>query len=381
MSIQLNKINQYSSSKEAAAARPSFWEFMNRDISLFGNRFNAKRKEAFYTELETLLTAGLDIKGAFELLREGTGKKQEQALFDQLQSEIIAGKSLSAAMMGSKEFSEYESFSIQIAEESGALPPVLKELASYFAKRAQYKRLLISALSYPILVIGVALFALFFLLSFLVPIFGDLYSRLGQNLPALTESIIQLSEQLQLMARPLGIIVLILIATGYTQRKKAWFRAASAIILLHIPIFGKLIRKVYLGRFSQAMAFLLEAHVPALQAIELSQKMVQFYPIEHALKAVKEELFNGMPLHKSMSKFDIFPKRLIALVRVGEEANQLGNMFKKLADQYNTDVEQQTKLLGSLIEPVIIIFLALVVGLILVAMYLPIFKLVTNFGL
>jgi type IV pilus assembly protein PilC len=380
MSIKLDKI-QEATKAEVTTSSNGIWELLNRDIKLFGSSYGAKQKEAFYTELEALLKAGLDIKAALELLQEGATKKKEQQLYQSIQESIISGSSLSEAMQQSKKFSEYEYFSIRIAEESGNLPPVLRELAQYFARILQYRRLLISALSYPILVIGVSIFALAFLLNFLVPIFSGLYERLGQSLPPLTEWIIQLSDALQSLVRPAGIILLGVSALMYWQKKAAWFRKSSAAVMLYIPIFGTLIHQIYLARFCQAMAFLMQAHVPVLQAIGLAQKMVRFYPIEQALEQVQKEIFDGIALHQSLSQFRIFPRRLIALIRVGEEANQLGAMFGKLASQYNEGVEQRTKLVGSLIEPVIIVFLALVVGLILVAMYLPIFKLVTNFGL
>lgn len=357
------------------------WEFMNRDIKLFGKGLGAKKKEAYYTELEVLLKAGLGLKTALELLLESRPGKKEQATIQNIYQSIINGQSLSEAMAATGQFTEYEIFSIRIAEESGDLPPILAELATYFARAMHYRRLMAGALSYPALVITVAVLALAFLLNFLVPLFGGLYGRLNQELPPLTTFIVSLSNTAQAWFRPTLLALAGLLAMAYLQRKAPWLRKASSSMILKMPVFGSLIHHLYLARFCQAFAFLLSSRVPVLKAIELTQRMISFYPIEQALESSRESIFKGQPFHQSISRFRIFPPRLIALARVGEEANQLDTIFRKLAQQYNDEVEQRTKLLGSLIEPVLIVFLALVVGLILIAMYLPIFKLVTNFGI
>ena len=240
--------------------------------------------------------------------------------------------------------------------------------------------MLVGALSYPALVISVALLAVGFLLNFLVPLFGDIYTRLDQELPALTMMIVRMSE---IMNKYIGVFSLGMIVTVivlFTQRKKELVRKIGAQILLRMPVFGGLVRQIYLARFCQSMAFLLNARIPMLRALDLVNKMIGFYPIEQSLTVAAADVTKGQALNASLRKFKIYPHRMVTLLKVGEEANQLENMFLKLAQQYNDDVEQRTKMLGSLIEPILIVFLALVVGLVLVAMYLPIFKLVSNFG-
>ncbi len=355
----------------------SLLDIFNKDIKLFGDQLNMKKKEAFYAEMEVLLKAGLDLRTALDLVK--TSLKKEEAIFQNISDAIVKGASLSAAMASTKKFSNYEIFSIQIAEESGKLPPVLKDLNAYFTKSLQYKRMLISALSYPVLVIFVAIMALVFLLNFLVPLFGDIYARLDHELPPITTMVVTLSDYVQRLTVPVIIGIILSSIVLYTQRKKAWFRKWSAVILVRIPIFGGLVKKIYLARFTQAMSFLLQSKVPMLSAIDLVKKMVSFYPIEHSLENIQSEILKGRALFDCLSEYSIYPSRMISLIKVGEEANQLENMFSKISSQYNDEVEQKTKMLGSLIEPVLIVFLAVVVGLVLVSMYLPIFKLVTNF--
>lgn len=380
MSIDLSKYNTKSSAKPAKVASEnsgSFLDLLNKDIKLFGTQLSMKKKEAFYSEMEVLLKAGLDLGTALELIQESFEK--EKTIFQEIQNAIIKGASLSEAMKKSKKFSNYEIFSIQIAEESGKLTPVLKDLSIYFTKSMQYKRMLISAMSYPVLVIFVAFLALVFLLNFLVPLFGDIYARLNHDLPSITKMIVRLSAIVQQLTLPFAFILIITSVFIYFQRKKIWFRKWSASIILRMPIFGTLIQKVYLARFTQAMSFLLHSKIPLLSAIDLVRKMVSFYPVEVSLEHIQTEILKGKALHTCLKAYKIYPSRMISLIKVGEEANQLENMFAKIAGQYNEEVEQQTKLLGSLIEPILIVFLAIVVGVVLVSMYLPIFKLVTNF--
>lgn len=382
MSINLKNYSATVAKKQPQGAESSgnFFDFLNKDIQLFGNQLSMKKKEAFYAELEVLLKAGLDLKTALELVEEGQEKPKDKALFAQINESVIRGAALSGAMETTQKFSNYEVFSIQIAEESGKLAPILADLSAYFARNLQYRRLLTSALSYPILVIFVAFGALAFLLTFLVPLFGDIYARLDQELPSITLVIIKLSNIMQAYLSSVLLGISLLIGFLYFQRKKNWFRKIGANLLMRVPVIGQLVRQIYLARFAQAIAFLLSAKVPLLNALDLIQKMVGFYPIESSLDKISADILKGKALYQGMQGFSIYPRRMVSLVKVGEEANHLEEMFAKLASQYNEDVEQRTKMIGSLIEPVLIVFLAIVVGVVLVSMYLPIFKLVSNFG-
>jgi type IV pilus assembly protein PilC len=374
-------LSQYNQTEDRSTESSSIMDLLNKDIQLFGNGLNMKKKEEFYTEMEILLRSGLDLDTALSMMQESFNKEKDKNLFAAIHANVREGDSFSEAIAKSGKFSEYEVSSLKIAEQAGKLAPILGELAQYFAKNLQYQRLLIGALSYPILVITVAVFALLFLLNFLVPLFGEIYGRLNQDLPGITQFIVSLSAVINQYLPYVSVGFLVLISISFWQRKKMWFRKYSSWLLLRMPIFGKLVHQIYLSRFCQAMAFLLDAKVPLLQAIELCKRMIQFYPLEMSLEQTEAGIFKGISLHECLTQSSIYPRRMLALIKVGEETNQLDNIFLKMANQYSEEVEQQTKLLGSLIEPVLIVFLALIVGVVLVSMYLPIFKLVTNFGM
>lgn len=353
---------------------------LNREINLFGTGLSIRKKEAFFMEFGVLLRAGLDFKTALELVTESLKKEDKGGMFTNMKEAIVHGASLSEALERSGKFSAYDVYSVRIAEESGKLESVLGELATYYNKNLQHRRLLTSALSYPAIVVLTAVLALSFLLNFLVPMFSDVYKRLNQELPAITRFIVNASSVFSAYFGKAMLFTFIVGISLFFQRKKAWFRRATAWILLHLPVLGHLIKMLFLTRFCSAMAFLISSKVPVLDALSLVQKMVGFYPLEVALATIQSQVMKGKSLYSSMEAFSFFPRRMTALIKVGEEVNRLDQMFEKLAFQYNEEAEHRIKGLGSLIEPVLIVFLAVVVGVVLVAMYLPIFKLVTNFG-
>ena len=239
---------------------------------------------------------------------------------------------------------------------------------------------MLGALAYPSFVIGFAFLVIFFLLNYLVPMFSEVYKRFDGDLPTITQSIIDFSEW---AGQYMGFLLVALLATAvvlYFQRKKIWFRRLTASLLLGIPIFGGIFRRIYLARFCQSMFFLLGSNVPLLKTIGLVKKMIGFYPVEVSLAQAEKDILQGDALHNSLAKSKFYPRRLLALLKVGEEASNLDQMFEKMADQYNSEVEQKTATIGNLIEPILIVGLGVLVGFILVAMYLPLFQLSVGVG-
>lgn len=377
--IDLNKINR-PHKKENAAEKKSALDFLNKDIKLFGSAFNDKKKERFYSELFILFSAGVDIRSALELIEEEQAKEKDRLLFASIKESIIAGNSLSKALQQTGLFTMYEYYSLQIGEESGRLTEVLTELSIFFTKKIQQKRQLTSALSYPTVVFFASFGAIFFMMKFVVPMFSDVFKRFKGELPAFTKLIIRISD---LFGHYSFYFILAFLAIGgflYSQRKAIWFRKYGAELILRTPIMKDMIGKIYLARFCQSMNLLISAKTPLVTAIDLVKKMVGFYPIEASLDIVQDDLLKGKPLHISLAKFTIYNRRMISLLKVAEEVNQLDTMFSRLSKQYSDEVEHQTSILGSLIEPIMIIFLGVLVAVILVAMYLPLFQMSSKVG-
>jgi type IV pilus assembly protein PilC len=372
--------NNKKPSPTAGGKNTSVFDILNKDIKLFGNNLSDKKKEHFYSELHILLSAGVDIKTALELIEEQQTKEADQILFRTIKEAVVNGGSISQAIHDSGKFSAYEYYSLQIGEESGRLSEVLQNLTVFFSKKIHQKRQIVNALSYPMIVLFTSFGAIFFMIKFVVPMFADVFKRFKGDLPALTKFIIQVSD---VFSQYIFIFLLIIIATVvffYVQRKTTWFRKHSANIILKLPIISNMVQKIYLARLCQSMNLLLSAKTPLVSALELVKKMVGFYPIEHSLAIIQNAILSGEPLYESMSKYSIYNKRMLSLIKVAEEVNQLDTIFEKLAKQYSDEVEYQTELLGSLIEPIMIIFLGLLVAVILISMYLPLFQLSTSIG-
>ncbi len=364
--------------KKKTNSRPDFSSFLNKDIKI-GNFFGDKKKERFYSELSTLLQAGVDIKASLEIILDQTTNKQEKNIYKKILTKIISGNSLSEALDRKKYFTEYEYYTLKIGEETGTLGVVLEELSSYYKQSIKQKRQIISALSYPIIVVIVAFFALGFMISFIVPMFADVFKRLDSDLPAITQFVVNLSEKFPTYATIVFIILVSIVVISYTQRNTLWYRHFTSRIVMRIPFIGTMLHKIYLSRFATMMNLMISAQLPLLQAIQLIQKMIRYYPLEVALADIEQRILRGDQLHVSMDMYKIFPKRMVSLVRVGEEVGQVNVFFAKISKQYREEVEHMSSVLGNLIEPLLLVFLGLVVGFILVSMYLPLFQLSAAF--
>lgn len=378
-SIDFNNIAKAKQQRKPGEKKSPF-DILNKDIRLGGSSFGDKKKERFYSELYILLSAGVDIRSALELIEEEQASEKDRLLFSSVKESIVAGNSLSDALQQANVFSMYEFYSIRIGEESGQLAEVLTELSNYFTKKIKQKRQLSSALSYPAVVFFASFGAIFFMMKFVVPMFSDVFKRFKGDLPAFTKLIIHISDLFEHYSLYIILMMLLLAVFLFIQRKAIWFRKYGSQLVLKTPVMKDMIRKIYLARFCQSMNLLISAKTPLITAIDLVKKMVDFYPIESSLTSIQEELLKGKPLYLSLSKFSIYNKRMISLLKVAEEVNQLDLMFARLSKQYTDEVEHQTSILGSLIEPIMIIFLGILVAVILVAMYLPLFQMGNTVG-
>jgi len=351
------------------------WSLLNKDIQIFGNGLQDRVKETFYHELSVLLAAGVNLRGALDLVKEEQHKKKNQLVFEQLENEIVGGATLSLAMRQSGKFTPYEYYSVQIGEETGKLSVVLTELSGHFKKKIEQQRQLIGALTYPVLVLTIAVLAIAFMLTYVVPMFADVLKRFGGELPFMTRMVMHISNFVKQYSM---IFFLLCVLTGIivaTQRKKLWFRKYSSSFVMRVPMVGDLTQKIYLSRFANTMSLLIGSRIAMLQAIELVSKMVDFYPIEATLADISARILVGASLHEALGSHRIYPRKMVAMIRVGEEVNQLDTFFSKVSLQYAAEVEYQTNILSKFMEPLIIVVLGVVVGVILIAMYLPLFKL------
>ena len=355
-------------------------ELLKKEIVLFGERFGNKKKQAFYQELSVLLKAGISLKEGLTLIVESLKKNADKELIQAVLNDVINGKLFSTALVDSKAFSEYEFYSLQIGEETGTTAQVCQELGVFYERKNEQKRIIIAALTYPSIVLTTAVIVVVFMLSYVVPMFQDIFKQNNVELPALTKAVVKLSSWTKTYGS-FGILLLLgLIITGRIFKENKKYRKTLHYSLMRIPIFGNFIIKVYLAQFSQAVALLTTAKVPLLNSIQMVKKMIRFVPLQDALEKVENSILKGNNLSVSLKENPLFDNRIISLVKVAEETNQTEYVFQQLSEQYNQEVVQQSKIMTTILEPMIILFVGILVAVLLVAMYLPMFQLSSAIG-
>ncbi len=355
-------------------------DFLNKEITLFGNSFTNKSKEQFYAELSLLLNSGVNLKASLDLIAEMQSKKKDKTLIEEISNEIVSGSSLSEALQKNKNFTPYEHQAIKIGEHTGQLNKITNDLREYFNRKNELKRQLITSLSYPIIVLITACIVVFFMLNYVVPMFVDIFRQNQVDLPYITEVIITLSNFVTKNGLLIAFVFLGFILGIRLISKKDWYYKATGILQLKIPIMGKYIKKIYLIQFTQAMALLTNAKIPVVSGIGLVSNMIKFYPLESTLKEIEIDIIQGDKLSNAFAKHSFYDKKMLALLKVAEETNQTEYIFQKLYDQYSTEVKYQGQIISSSLNFLLTLVVGIIVGVILIAMYLPMFKLSSIIG-
>lgn len=355
-------------------------DLLKKEITLFGDSFNTKKKQTFYQELAVLLKAGVSFKEGLSLIIESLKKNNDKELIQSILNEVVNGKPFSDALLASKSFTEYEYYSIKIGEETGTTAQVCAELGHFFERKNEQKRIIIAALTYPSIVLTTAVLVVIFMLSYVVPMFQDIFKQNNMELPFLTQVIVKLSGMTKTYGMYLFIVLIVFVFSTQFFKDNHKFKRTMHYFLIKIPVLGAFMNKVYLAQFTQAVTLLTTAKVPLLNSIQMVKKMIQFVPLQDALEKVEESILKGNSLSTSLKNTPLFDNRIISLVKVAEETNQTEYVFKQLSEQYNQEVVQQSKVMTTVLEPFIILFVGVLVAVLLVAMYLPMFQLSSAIG-
>lgn len=370
MSIDISSVNTRNVKKQTSTAA------RQREVSFsLKSKINDKEKAQIYKDLGVLIKAGVDFQRALTILRDQQKKKLVKETLDVILIDVIKGKSFHEAMAATRYFSTYEVYSIKIGEETHQLDNILYELHTFFDRKVKLKKQVTSIVIYPIFILVLTFATLYFMLRYVVPLFESVFNQFNKELPTLTKYVITLSENFNLIFFTVIGIILIMFLIFHKIKNTQKYKRVSSKIISRIPFFGKLVKEIYLTRFCQSMALLLLSKSSLVESLSLVKKMIGFYPIEKALDHVEIDIKRGHDLGDSLSKFKIFDNNLISMVRVAEEVNELDTMFMSLANQYDEEVGHKTKAMGSVIEPMLILFIGSIVGVIMISMYAPMFDL------
>jgi len=330
----------------------------------------------FSRQLSTMVDAGIPLVGALDILSDQVENKVFGDIISKMRNDVETGSSLSDALAKHKKvFSQLFVNMVKAGESSGMLDEILDRLALYMEKTNSLQKKMRSALIYPAVVSCMALSITLLLLLKVIPIFKNIFSGFGAQLPKPTAILIAVSDCLR-QYFPIvvaAIAVIIFFAAKYIKSEKGRLQYDS--LLLKLPIFGVLFTKVAISKFTRTLSTLIKSGVPILNSLEIVGKTSGNKAVESAIETVRTNVLAGESIAEPLARAKIFPSMVVRMVSVGEQSGELEKMLSKIADFYDEQVDTTVSGLTSLIEPLIIAFLGVVIGTIVICMFLPIFKL------
>lgn len=331
----------------------------------------------FTRQLATMIDAGLPLVQSLTALTEQTTNKRFKPVLLQLTSIIETGEQLSSTLAKYPTvFDKLYINMVRAGESSGALAEILDRLASYMEATARLKKKVKSSMSYPVIVMCLAFGIVVFLMVKVIPVFAGIYKDFNAKLPLPTEILIRISD---LLRSPAGIIIGLGLVAGiigflkYIKTEKG--RAQWDAVKLKFPVFGPLLQKIAISRFSRTFAQLIRSGVPIIETLNIVASSSGNWLVEVATMDAAKAIERGENIGPSLAKHPIFPPMIIRMITAGESTGKVDVMLEKISDFYDTEVEATLSGLTALIEPLLIAFLGVVIGGIVLAMFMPIFKL------
>jgi type IV pilus assembly protein PilC len=344
--------------------------------SMKGGKVNAADISVFARQLATMLASGIPMVQAFEIVGSGSEKPALQKLILDVKGDIEAGSSLHEALgKHPLYFDDLFVNLVEAGEQAGALETLLDKIATYKEKSEAMKKKVKKALFYPAAVVAVAFLVTIILMIFVIPEFQKLFEGFGANLPAFTMLVINISEIVQHQGIYLAIVAGAAVWTFlYFKKRSRKMRQVLDRITLKIPIIGPIVNKAAIARYARTLSTMFAAGVPLVEALESVAGACGNIVYEDAVMKMKDEVATGQRLQRAMEMTGIFPNMVVQMIAVGEESGSLDTMSGKVATFYEAEVDNAVDAMSSLLEPLIMVVLGVIVGGLVIAMYLPIFK-------
>jgi type IV pilus assembly protein PilC len=331
----------------------------------------------FSRQLATMIESGIPLVQAFDIVAKGQSNKRLKTLIETIKSDVETGLTLAEALIKHPAyFNELFCNLVDAGEKSGSLDVMLDKVATYKEKIETIKKKIKKALTYPIAVMVVALIVTAGLLIFVVPQFESLFKGFGADLPAMTAAVVAMSKFMQAywyyIFGALGALIYALI---YTKNHSVNFAQNMDRIMLKLPVIGPILEKAAIARFTRTLSITFAAGLPLVEALKSVAGATGNIIYSKATDQIREEVSTGQQMNVAMENTHLFPNMVIQMVAIGEESGALEKMLGKVADFFEEDVDNAVDALSSLLEPIIMSVLGILVGGLVVAMYLPIFKL------
>jgi type IV pilus assembly protein PilC len=364
------------------AIKPASGEINLEFLENLLNKVTVKDKAVFSRQFSVMINAGVAIVRCLSVLGEQCPNPKLKRALGGISSEVQQGTNLSDAMRRFPDcFDDLYVSMVEAGETGGVLDEVLNRLSKLLEDMARLQNQIKSAMAYPVAVGFLAVVAFLGMTIFLIPVFAKIFQDLGTELPALTQFMLNLSSFLR---SPLAIIPVIVLVVGVFLFRKyhATYRGRRQVdaLLLKLPLFGPLNEKTAVARFCRVFGTLTRSGVPIIQALEIVCNTVPNKIISDAIAGAIAEIQSGGMMSLALQKGKVFPSLAIQMISIGEETGELDSMMMKVADFYEDEVEQTVKALTSIIEPLMMVFIAGMVGTILLSMYLPMFKIFEDLG-
>jgi len=334
-----------------------------KDIILFARQFS------------TMIDAGLPIIQCLEILYTQQGNKTFKRMIKEIKEQVEGGATMAEALKRfPKHFDDLFVNMIAAGEAGGILDAILRRLAAYMEKAAKLKAQVKGAMTYPIVTLIIAVAVLGIILVFVIPVFEEMFADFGGELPMPTQIVVTASE---IVKSKIVYIIIGIIILGFTAKKLYATEKGQDVaddLLLKIPVFGELLRKVAVAKFTRTMGTMLASGVAILEALDIVAKTAGNRTVEKAIYDVRSGIAEGRTMADPLQESGVFPAMVCQMISVGESTGALDAMLEKIADFYDEEVDQAVDNLTSLIEPFMLVFLGVTIGGLVVAMYLPIFK-------
>ena len=344
----------------------------------FGGKVGEKDLAIVTRQLATMIDAGLPLVQCLNILAQQQENKVFKKTLNEIRADVEAGSTFSDALKKHpKVFSTLYTNMVEAGEAGGILDTILNRLAAYIEKSLTLKSRIKSAMFYPMTIVSVALVVVVFLLIYVIPTFQGLFANFGATLPLPTVIVLELSNFVRayLLYMIGGLVGLIMGIRAYY--KTAGGRRRIDGLMLQLPIVGPLIRKVAVAKFTRTLGTLVSSGVAILEGLDITARTAGNTVVEEAVQKARSAIAQGKTIAEPLQESKVFPPMVVQMIAIGEQTGALDRMLNKVADFYEEEVDIAVGTLTSLLEPLMVIFLGVVVGGVVIAMYLPIFKLIT----
>jgi type IV pilus assembly protein PilC len=350
-----------------------------KDIELkipgFGGGIKEKDIVIFTRQLATMIDAGLPLVQCLDILSRQSLNKQFAATIGKIKTDVESGDTFADALRKHpKVFTDFFTNMVEAGEAGGILDTILARLAVYMEKARALKGRVKSAMVYPAAIISIAILVIVFLMIFVIPVFAEMFESFGGTLPAPTRLIMQLSD----FTRAYILYFVPAVVVGIYGFKRFYRTDKGKLLvdsfMLKMPVVGPLIQKVAVAKFTRTLGTLVSSGVPIIDGLQITARTAGNKVVENAVLAIIGSIKEGQTIAEPLSKQNIFPPMVVQMIEVGENSGALDMMLNKIADFYDEEVDTAVAGLTSLMEPALMVFLGTTIGFVVVAMYLPIFK-------